>query len=426
MTLHRPGGEITPDWKRTLYIMFFAQMIAAVGFSSVFPFLPLYVESLGTTTNLSTKLLAGLVFSAQAVTMAIASPFWGALADRYGRKLMVARAMFGGAVIILLMAFVRSAEELVLLRTVQGLISGTIGAANALVAATTPREHTGYAMGLLQVGMGGGLALGPLIGGTVADAAGYAAAFYVTAALLCMAGILVWLGVEEHFAPADTLTGKSVSFMAKWRRILSAPGVSITYGLRFMCQLGRMMLAPIAPLFIQTLLTDTARVNTFTGLVVGVASATTTISAIYLGQLSDRIGHRRILATSAFLAALLYLPQSLVTTGWQLLVLQALAGVAMGGIVPTISALLARYTRLGEEGAVYGLDNSIVSGARAVAPLLGAGVAMWFGLRATFAATALIYLVAGILAALSLPPPGTPRRTQGRVLLTRFIGLRSK
>ena len=32
--------------------------------------------------------------------------------DRYGRKLMVQRSMFGGAVVILLMAFAGSAEEL--------------------------------------------------------------------------------------------------------------------------------------------------------------------------------------------------------------------------------------------------------------------------------------------------------------------------
>jgi DHA1 family multidrug resistance protein-like MFS transporter len=110
-------------------------MVAVAGFLVTVPFLPLYVEELGTNTNLSTELLAGLTYSAQAFTMAIASPIWGALADRYGRKLMVQRSMFGGTVILLLMGFVQSAEQLVLLRAVQGLITGTISAANALVAA---------------------------------------------------------------------------------------------------------------------------------------------------------------------------------------------------------------------------------------------------------------------------------------------------
>ena len=101
------------------------------------------------------------------------------------------------------------------------------------------------------------------------------------------------------------------------------------------------------------------------------------------------------------------MPQSLVTSGWQLLVLQALVGVCMGGLIPAISALLARYTQEGEEGAVYGLDHSITSAARAVAPLVGAAVAAGFGLRATFVATALIYLMAAVLARFGLKPAQT-------------------
>ena len=406
--------QTLPDnrWQRTLYIIFFAQLVTAVGFSSIFPFLPLYVESLGTVTNLSVEFLAGMVYSAQAFTMMIASPIWGALADRYGRKLMVERSMFGGSIIILLMAFVSSAEQLVFLRAIQGLITGTMAAASALVAATVPRQRLGFSMGLLQVGMGAGIALGPLIGGSIADAFGYNYTFYVTSALLLIAGITVLLGVEEHFEPVDKLTSGWHSFVAEWRHVLSAPGIIMTYSMRFITQLGRMMIIPIAPLFIQTLLFDTTRLNTFIGLVIGAASATTTLTAVYLGRLGDRIGYRRILIVSALAAAALYLPQSLVTAGWQLLVLQALVGVALGGIVPAISALLARYTRAGEEGAVYGLDNSINAGSRAVAPLLGAAVGYWFGLRATFVATAVLFLAAGLLAAWRLPRLGSSDEPQ--------------
>jgi DHA1 family multidrug resistance protein-like MFS transporter len=407
--IDRLRRALRTPWQRTLYIMFFAQLITAVGFSSIFPFLPLYVEALGTNTHLSVELLAGLVFSAQAFTMMIASPVWGSLADRYGRKLMVVRAMLGGSVILLLMAFVRSAEQLVLLRGIQGFITGTLAASNALVASITPRKHTGYAMGLLQVGLGSGVALGPVIGGTVADAYGYGAAFYITAALLFSAGLLVLLGVHEEFEPSTVKTERQNGFVESWREVLAATGVPMTYTMRFLSQLGRMMIVPVAPLFIQTLLVDTSRVNTFTGLVIGAASAATTISAVYLGRLGDRIGHRRIFITSAVIGGLVYLPQSLVTAGWQLLALQAAAGVTLGGIIPAISALLARYTRAGEEGSVYGLDNSINAGARSLAPLLGSGVALWFSLRATFVATGLLFLMMGMLAAWYLPKPELPR-----------------
>ena len=188
-------------WKRTLYIAFFAQLISAMGFSLIFPFLPLYVQALGTTTGISIDFLAGMVFSAQALTMMIASPIWGSLADQYGRKLMVERAMFGGTLLLFLMAFVTSAEQLVLLRAIQGFITGTVSANNALVASTAPRERMGYAMGLLQVGQWSGVAMGPLIGGVLADAYGYAIPHIFTAILLGIGGILIHFGIDEEFQP---------------------------------------------------------------------------------------------------------------------------------------------------------------------------------------------------------------------------------
>jgi DHA1 family multidrug resistance protein-like MFS transporter len=394
---------IHPRWQRTLYILFIAELFTAVGFSSIFPFLPLYVKSLGSSTGLDIEFLAGLVFSGQAVTMMIASPFWGALADRYGRKLMVERAMFGGTVILLMMAFVQNAEQLVILRTIQGLITGTVAAANAMAASIAPRHRMGYAMGLLQVGLGAGVALGPLIGGALADAYGYAAAFYVTSALLFASGLLVWRGAEEHFIPPDPIKVDRISFASRWRHILAAPGVAVSYSLRFLTQFGRSTILPIAPLFIASLLTDQRWLNSFTGLVEGVSAVTTTISAGFLGRLGDRIGHHRILVVSALAGAVIYFFQSRINAAWQLLGLQALVGIALGGIVPAISALLARLTNPDEAGAVYGLDNAISSAGRALAPLLGSSVAIWFGLRAAFTATALLFLLMGLIAALRLP-----------------------
>ena len=397
------------EWQRTLIIVFIAQVVTAIGFSSIFPFLPLYVESLGSSTNLSIEFLAGLVYSAQALTMMIASPFWGALADRVGRKPMVERAMFGGAAIILIMAFVQTAEQLVALRTLQGAITGVVAASNALVASTTPRNRTGFAMGLLLVSMGTGVALGPLIGGSIADALGYSAAFFITAALLFIAGILVHFGIEEKFVPPELGEQKSFRFFKGWREIFSTPGVPRTYGLSFLYMLGRMMVAPIAPLFIASLMEDDALLNTFTGLVIGASAATITISAAILGRLGDKTGHRRIVGISAALAALMYFAQSFVNAPWQMLVLQALVGVFLGGITPAISALLARYTRQGEEGAVYGLNNSIQSAGRMFAPLLGASVAAWFDLRAAFIATAIIFVLIAILSRY-LPQPDTSHK----------------
>jgi MFS transporter, DHA1 family, multidrug resistance protein len=393
-------------WQKTLFIMFFAQLITTVGFSSIFPFLPLYVEKLGSSTGLSVELLSGLVFSSQAFTMMIASPFWGALADRYGRKLMVERAMFGGVIVLLLMAFVKNAEQLVILRAIQGLITGTQAAANALVASEAPRDQAGYAMGILQVGNGAGVALGPLIGGFVADLYGYAPAFYITAAMLLIAGMTVLVGVKETPSPVKEKTVEKKSVLGEWKIILASSTVVVAYSLRFLSQLGTTLILPVAPLFIQSLLSSTEHVNTITGVVVGIGAVTTTISAFFLGKLSDRTGHRRILIICSGLAAVLYFLQYPVTSVWHFLILQGLVGIMAGGIVPAISALEAIHSKAGKEGAVYGLDNSIISGSRTLAPMLGSGLAVWFNLRSTFVATSILFLAMTILSIWLLPASG--------------------
>jgi DHA1 family multidrug resistance protein-like MFS transporter len=393
------------NWQTTLWIMFAAQVISAIGFAVIFPFLPLYVAELGTNTSLSLEFWAAMVFSGQALAMALAAPVWGSLADRFGHKVMVERAMFGGALTLLLMGFVRSAEELVLLRVLQGLLTGTISAANALVASVAPRERMGYAMGMLQVGLWSGVAIGPLIGGIMADTLGFRATFVLTSALLLAAGFLVLVGVKAGGRPRPTPGKARVGMIQSWNAILHVAGVPMAYVLRFLSSLGQSMLLPFLPLFITMLMQNGDLVSTMTGLVVGVTSATSTAAAIYLGRLGDRIGHRRILIVSALAAGVFFVPQSFVTAPWQLLVLQGLSGAAWGGMPPALSALLARYTRAGSEGIVYGLDASLVAGARAAAPLVGALVVLLFGLRGIYGATALVFFLVAALAVLRLPEP---------------------
>jgi DHA1 family multidrug resistance protein-like MFS transporter len=393
------------NWQTTLWIMFTAQVVSTIGFAVIFPFLPLYVAELGTNGDLSIAFWAGMVFSSQAVTMAIAAPIWGALADRFGHKLMVERAMFGGAFLLLLMGFARSAEELTLLRALQGAVTGTISAANALVASVAPRDRLGYAMGTIQMGMWAGIAIGPLIGGIIADTLGFRATFIVTAVLLLAAGLLVLFGVKAGGRPAARPDQPKQSMLAGWRAIFRAKGVPLSYGLRFLTSLSQTILIPFTPLFVQALMASDRGVGVMTGLVVGSASAAGTATAVSLGRLGDRVGYRRILIVCALATALFYVPQTFVQAPWQLLVLQLLSGAAWGGITPAISALMARYTASGSEGVLYGLDASIVSAARALAPLIGSGIVVWVGLRGIFIASAIGYLTIAGLAFAALYEP---------------------
>ncbi len=391
-----------PSWQRTLALMVGVQFTSAVGFSICFPFLPLYVQELGSNTGFSVETLSGLVFSAQAVTMAIASPIWGVVADRFGRKLMVMRATLGGAVVILLMGFVTSTEQLVALRAVQGLLTGVIAAAMALVASVTPRERSGYAMGMLQVGLWSGVSAGPLIGGVLADAFGYRITFVVTAVILLASGVCVWLGVHDPFVRPDRPSAERLRFLQDWIRVLSDARLACTLGLRFLVWMGRATLDPLLPLFVAVLAAGMAKVATLTGLIVGASSLASILTSVYLGRLGDRIGHGRVVFWCAVISTAGFVPQVYVTGVWQLLSLQILTGASVGGLIPSLSALLACLSRSGDEGCVYGIDNSITSIGRAVAPVLGASCAVWFSLRGAFLATGLIFAAVAVMASLTV------------------------
>lgn len=380
-----------PPWRRTVYTLFVVQLLSTAGFSLVFPFLPLYIKEIGIATGGNIEFWAGLVFSSQAVTMMIASPIWGAFADRYGRKVMLVRATMGGALLLALMGFAQNAEQLVILRTLQGLVTGVAAAASALAAAAAPRERSGEALGLLQMSRSVGVAVGPVVGGVLGDTFGFRESFWITGALLGVSGICTMLWVHEEFTPAPRATQGGL--FDGYRKLLRAPGMGGLYELNFMRSLGSTMITPIIALFIVQLRGSEQGAASITGLVLGAAAVTGALSSVWFGRLGDRVGHSRVMIGASFLAALCYLPQPFVTNAWQLGMLQALGGFAAGGLVPALASLMNLWAPAGNQGATYGLDTSVNAAARSVAPMVGAAIAFWVGLRGVFGATAIVYLL---------------------------------
>jgi DHA1 family multidrug resistance protein-like MFS transporter len=385
-----------PRWRRNLYILAVVQLLSTAGFSLVFPFMPLYVQEVGIATRGSVEFWSGLSFSSQAFTMMLAAPIWGAYADRYGRKVMLVRATFGGAILLVLMGLVQNAEQLVVLRTIQGFVTGVVPAVNALVAASAPRERIGESLGLLNTSRAAGVAIGPVIGGILGDAFGFRESFWITGALLAISGIAALFWVHEEFVPVKS--AKRVGFFDAYKVILKLPGMTGLYGLNFLRSLAQTMIFPMIALFVAQLLGVTEGAASITGLIIGLASFTAAASGVYLGKLGDRIGHTKILLVSAGVAALLYAPQPFVTHVWQLVVLQALQGFAAGGLIPSLSSLMNLWAPAGSQGAIYGMDTSVNAGARSLAPMVGAAVAVWFGLRGVFGATTFVYLGIVLLA----------------------------
>jgi DHA1 family multidrug resistance protein-like MFS transporter len=406
------------SWQRNLAVLWIGELIAISGFSVTQPFLPYFVQELGITGLDQVAFWTGLVASAQSITMAIIAPVWGTLADRYGRKIMVVRAMFGGAVVIGAMGFIQNVQQLVFLRAIQGLLTGTVSAATALVASSAPPERRGFAIGVLQMAIYLGNSVGPLLGGLIADSLGYRAAFWTTSGLLLIAGVLTSVVVREQFTPPDAPSSadeggdKRADDASEQRRPRMWDGVVLVlrtrallnlFGIRMLMNVAFGVIGPILPLFLQTLAAPGTKIASLSGTISGLASAAGAGSAIVMGRISDRVGPRRILLTCGTVAGVLFGLQAWVQTPVQFATLRVLASVATGGIVAAASTLLAALAPKNRFGAVYGVNTSIMAAASAAAPMLGAALTASWGLTSAFLGAAALYGLATVGVATVIP-----------------------
>ncbi len=387
-----------PQWRRTLYTVWITQFIGVAGFSFVMPFIPYYIQELGITDLAEVGIWSGLVTSAQAISMAIMAPIWGTLSDRYGRKLMVLRASFAGAIVLTLMSFVTNVWQLLLLRAIQGMLTGTVSATTTLVASVVPKERSGMALGSLQTAIFLGVSFGPLLGGLAGDAFGYRSSFWITGALLAISGLLVLIFVREDFHPVADHSGSARAGFRHALTVVFASGALLAVlGSRIILRVGTRTIDPILPLFVQTLLSGDGQVGTTTGVIAAASALGAAVGSPVIGGWSDRMGRRKLLLASAVAAGLLYIPQAFVQDARWLIVWQLASGFAVGGTLSTLTALLMQVSPAGREGTVFGLDASAVSAANAIGPIMGATVAASAGLRAPFLLASSLFGV-GVLA----------------------------
>ncbi|MHB1131199.1 MAG: MFS transporter [Chloroflexota bacterium] len=406
-------------WRRNLAAVWAGQLLAMIGFSFAFPFIPLYVQELGIRDQHEVELWAGLLAFASGLSMAISAPIWGALADRHGRKAMVLRATLGGAALVAAMGLATNVQQLFVLRFLQGTVTGVTSASNSLVASFTPRERVGFALGAMQTSIFAGYSLGPLLGGVIADNIGFRYSFFLTGAMLALAGLVVLFFVHEGPRPTPKAGVAREPMFAGLGRITRMPAIVALIAVVFAIQASTNMVSPIFPLFVQALTPEARNVGSTVGFILGAGGVVSAFSAIIIGRFSDRLGHRRVLAICALGAGLSYLPQSMSTDPTQVLVWRACLGLFVGGMLPAAHALMVLRAPASAQGAAFGLTSTASSLAHAVGPLLGALLATQLGLRAVFIAAGTLLLTTGLYAASMrvrpaplAPPSPLPRDSQ--------------
>jgi DHA1 family multidrug resistance protein-like MFS transporter len=394
-------------WKRTLAVTATAQMISIVGFNFFTPFLPLFLPQLGIHGVAHITLWSALLQGGSAIAMALSSPFWGVLADRHGRKIMLVRATFSAAVLIALSGLVQNVYELLVLRILQGAFTGTVTASQALVAAESPHERMGFSQGIMQTAVFLGVSIGPLLGGLAADAVGFRFSFATAGGVLFLAGLLVLLFVTEEHPRDRTEARPSAHIWMNMRDGLATPGLLPVIGAVFAVQFGITVVLPVLPQFIQYLQGPGGHAATVTGLIFAGGGVAGAISSIAAGSLADELGYKRVIVVASVVAAALSVPQFFVVATWQLLVLRIGMGFAMGAIMPSAGALLGNLVPPEKRGTAYGLSGSATSLGFAAGPLTAAAVVSIGGIRPVFLTASVLLVAIAVWVQVMVADPST-------------------
>jgi len=390
------------NWRVNLAVLWFGQFLTMGGMTMIMPFLPLYIQELGITDPDQVAFWAGIIFAGNFVTSFVFQPIWGKLADRYGNKMMMLRSGFGMAVVMVLMGLAANVWQLLFLRILNGTVSGFVPASVALLSSSAPREKIGFAMGTLQSGGVAGTILGPFIGGLLAEWIGFRPIFYITGSLLFIASLIAMLTVKEKFDAKAAAAKPSVSIVGGLKELGKTRQLPALFAVTVLIQFSMLSSMPLIPLFVQELHGKDAMLAFFSGLVGSVTGFSNMLASPLLGKLGDRIGSERVLGLSLVGAAVMFVPQAFVHNVWQLLTARFLLGVFMGGLLPTVNALIRKYTPDGMESRAYSFNTSFLSLGNLIGPTLGGVFSGLIGIRGIFLCAAALLAINAVWVKMTL------------------------
>ncbi|MDO7906036.1 MFS transporter [Paenibacillus sp. JX-17] len=381
-------------WKLNLIVLWFGQFLVNAGMTMITPFLSLYLAmDLHVQGEHRIALWAGFIFAANFLTSFIFQPIWGKMADRFGRKVMLLRSGFGMAIVIGCMGFATTPWHLLGLRLLNGTISGFNPASISLVSSTTPKERMGFSMGIMQSGQMAGTILGPLIGGLLAGVVGFRPIFYITGTLIFAASLLALFFVKENFDRKEASHTPQASVIGGLKELSHAPQLPALFAVTFLLQFAMMSPMSLLPLYVGEMPGTSNNLTFWAGFVTAVTGLSNMAAAPLLGRLSDKLGAHRVLTFSLIGTGLLLIPQAFVHTVWQLMIIRFFMGIFMGGLLPSVNALIRSYTPEGMESRAFGFNTSSLALGNMLGAIIGGFMAGYIGIEGLFIVSGCLLLL---------------------------------
>ncbi|CAG5135780.1 unnamed protein product [Candidula unifasciata] len=162
-------GATPPNWKY-IGLVYLALFSSASTLTFLLPFLPEMMLTLGySESNKGTYV--GIVASSVFAGRIVGSIFWGWLADRQGRKLVLLITIAFNGIFAGLFGFADNLIMAVVFRFLCGAVNGTVGTAKTILYDISDNSNQALSMSMLSVSWGMGMIVGPTVGGVLASPA---------------------------------------------------------------------------------------------------------------------------------------------------------------------------------------------------------------------------------------------------------------
>ncbi|HFU3966974.1 TPA: multidrug efflux MFS transporter [Streptococcus suis] len=362
-------------WKQNLKVAWLGNFLTGTSFTLVMPFISVFVEELGVGPG-QVEYYAGLAVSANAFAAAVMAPIWGSLADRYGRKSMMVRAAFAMVFTMGGMAFVPNVFWLLALRVLNGVFTGYIPNATALIASQVPKDKTGYALGTLSTGAVAGNLIGPTLGGILAEMFGVHMVFLLVGLLYAIVVLLTVFYIREDFVPVkkgEEMSVKEVFEQVKDRQMLV--GLFVT---SMIIIAAAQSVVPILTLYVRHL-GQTDNLLFVAGFIISLPGMASLVTSGYLGKIGDRIGNHRLLLIALTYSLLINVFCVFAENPFQLGLLRFMYGFGTGALLPSVNSLLTKLTPKEGISRIFSYNQLFNNLGSVVGPMMGSAVAAHMG-----------------------------------------------
>lgn len=397
------------SWKRNLIVLWIGVFFCSTAYSISIPFLSIFLsDQLGVTNHL--EIWSGVSFGITFLASALISPYWGSLADKYGRKPMLIRSGFSLAALYLINFFVHDPYIFLIVRILQGLLAGFVPAAIAMVATNTPEEKTGYALSIMSTAGATGSIIGPLIGGVVSFYTSNRSAFLFSAAIVLISALIATFFAKEENYDRSAARSRVRDDIREARNnsafitLLSLAGIS-TFSV--------MILEPLLPIYLLNMGISKNTASLSSGIVFSAVGIATVIMAPYWGRIGSRKGFGLVLFIGLIGGGIGNILQYFVSGYVEFAVLRFAYGLFYAGVLPSVNAMIVQTIEPGFRGRAFGLNQAASQLATMAGPIIGGLLGAFFPIRWVFVINGVMLLVAALLV--------KTRKLEAKVIAARSV-----